>query len=308
MQEEKTAKAPIKIYAIGALALVSIVGGVIYFNADTTSISPQPIVVVTPEPTEAIIPQTTASQVIAPQEPMPDHVDPEPASLEPTTNVVEEVPAAQTQAHPPHPKQESEPLPKLDDSDELAINKAATLSWLPVTTKQLIKKDLIRNFVTFVDNVSRGDLATKFSPIIKPKQKFSIDDIENEMYISQDSYKRYDVYVDIVNSLNLDMAINALTQLMPLLDEAYMELGYEKGAFVTTLSLAIDEMLDAPVIRNPIKLVAPSAMYKYADPQLENLSDVQKLMIRMGPDNITKLRPKLQQLQLSLSQLIEAND
>ena len=109
----------------------------------------------------------------------------------------------------------------------------------------------------------------------------------------------------MINSINLDVAIAQLKYLTPLLDEAYMELGYEQGAFIPTLEKAVEEMLQAPVIRNPIKVVAPSAMYKYADPQLENLSDVQKLMLRMGPDNITKLRPKLQQIQLALSELTQ---
>ena len=59
-------------------------------------------------------------------------------------------------------------------------------------------------------------------------------------------------------------------------------LGYDKGAFTNTLNQALAEMLQAPVIRNPIKVVAPSAMYKYADPQLESLSDIQKLNAENG--------------------------
>ncbi|MGB1298886.1 MAG: DUF3014 domain-containing protein [Psychrobium sp.] len=296
MQENQTAtpaKAPLKIYAIGAAALVSAVVGVILLNDK----EPQP----TSAPVEVITEQTP-----------PPVVEPEPVVetpvVEPVTEtVVEERPIVVAETEQPvpvvEPEPQPEPLPSLDESDALAMDKAKSLSWLPTATSYLNNKDLVRNFVTFVDNASRGDLAAKFSPIISPSDKFTVNEIEREMYINPESYERYNTYVDVINSLNVDLAISALTTLMPLVDEAYMELGYEQGAFISTLNQALEEMLQAPVIRNPIKVVAPSAMYKYADPQLEGLSDIQKLMLRMGPDNITKLRPKLQQIQGALAQL-----
>jgi len=90
---------------------------------------------------------------------------------------------------------------------------------------------------------------------------------------------------------------------MPLIDQAYMELGYDAGTFNQTLVTAIELMLEAPVIRSPIELVAPSAMYQFKDQELEQLPAAQKLMIRIGPDNATQLRPKLQQIQISLNAL-----
>ena len=291
-QPQNTApQAPIKIYAAGALALISLVGGVIYVNSQTVLGVPLPDnipVMVTPVP-PIIEPVILETPTVVNEAPII-----EPQLVTPPVPVAE-VPVIEI----PKPK----PLPTLDDSDELFMAKASQLSWLPTFAKQLIKKDLARNFVTFVDNFSRGDLAAKYSPIEKPQQKFSINEVEDDMYIDPISYKRYDAYVDMLNSINLDMAIDNLKELTPLLDKAYMELGYDKGVFMSTLEQAVNEMLLAPVIRNPIKLVAPSAMYKYDDPQLESLSDVQKLMLRMGPDNITKLRPKLQQIQVSLSEL-----
>ncbi|WP_435275527.1 DUF3014 domain-containing protein [Psychrobium sp. nBUS_13] len=295
MQENQSStetKAPMKIYAIGALILVSAVAGVIILNSET------------PAP-----PPATSIEVVEPKViPVAEiEVEPTPAPIAEPAKVTEEktvIPeAVTTELIEPEVEPEPEPLPTLDESDTLAIDKAKELSWLPTATNHLNNKDIVRNFVTFVDNASRGDLAAKFSPILSPSAKFSINEIEQEMYIDPESYERYTPYVDTINSLNVDMAIDALVFMAPLLDEAYMELGYEQGAFVGTLDLALGEMLQAPVIRNPIKVIAPSAMYKYADPQLEGLSDIQKLMLRMGPDNITKLRPKLQQIQGALEQL-----
>ncbi len=295
MQENQSStetKAPMKIYAIGALILVSAVAGVIILNEKT----PPPAT-----PIEIVEPKVIPAAEIE-VEPTPEPIA-EPTKITEEKAVIPEVVATEIIEPEIEPEPEPEPLPKLDESDTLAIDKAKELSWLPTATNHLNNKDLIRNFVTFVDNASRGDLAAKFSPILSPSAKFSINEIEQEMYIDPESYERYTPYVDTINSLNVDMAMNALVFMTPLIDEAYMELGYEQGAFANTLGLALDEMLQAPVIRNPIKVVAPSAMYKYADPQLEGLSDIQKLMLRMGPDNITKLRPKLQQIQGALEQL-----
>ena len=295
MQENQSStetKAPMKIYAIGALVLVSVVAGVIVLNEKTPP--PPPVT-----PIENVEPKVIPAAEIE-VEPTPEQIT-EPTKVTEENAVIPEV--VETEIIEPEIEPEPEPLPKLDESDTLAIDKVKELSWLPTATKYINNKDLIRNFVTFIDNASRGDLAAKFSPIVSPTAKFSINEIEQEMYIDPESYKRYTPYVDTINSLNVDMAINALVFMTPLIDEAYMELGYDKGAFTNTLNQALAEMLQAPVIRNPIKVVAPSAMYKYADPQLEGLSDIQKLMLRMGPDNITKLRPKLQQIQGALEQL-----
>ena len=291
-QRSTETKAPMKVYAIGALVLVSAVAGIIILNDET----PQP-----PTPIEIVEPKVTPAS--------DSTVEPTAGPIVEPIKVIEEKTVAPeavaTEIIEPEvvPEPEPEPLPKLDASDTLAIDKAKELSWLPTATNHINNKDLIRNFVTFVDNASRGDLATKFSPIFSPKAKFSVNEIDQEMYVDPQSYERYKPYVDTINSLNVDMAINALVFMAPLIDEAYMELGYDEGAFISTLNQALAEMLQAPVIRNPIKVVAPSAMYKYADPQLEGLSDIQKLMLRMGPDNITKLRPKLQQIQGALEQL-----
>jgi len=124
-----------------------------------------------------------------------------------------------------------------------------------------------------------------------------------EIYLNQQGYTRYDLYVDIINSIDIEFATNQYMTLKPLFNSAYQELGYPNGSFEDTLYQAIEVLLAAPVIRDPIRLVAPSAMYKFADPSLERLPAAHKLMIRMGPDNQVKLQPKLQQIQLALENI-----
>ncbi|WP_019613397.1 DUF3014 domain-containing protein [Psychromonas ossibalaenae] len=194
-------------------------------------------------------------------------------------------------------------LPPLNNSDSLALTSAQQLSPLPEYAPILGDQDIIRNFVVFIDNFSSGELLSNFSPLAKPGEHFSVVKRDNEIYLDEQSYHRYDIYVDIINSMDIDYAITQYQRLKPLFDEAYQEIGYPENAFDSTLYDAIDKVLNAPVIREPIKLIAPSAMYKFADPELEALSSADKLMIRMGPNNILKLRSKLQQIQIALDTL-----
>lgn len=288
-QQTQSDKASMEIYVVIAFALIAIVGGVIFYNSTAT---PPPEQVVEQQPET---PSQPSNVVEEPMEEVPVEAPPVITAVAPEeTNVVEEVVIA---------KVELPPLPSLDDSDKLTLEKASQLSWLPNYTAALIPTNMLRNFVAFIDNLSQGDLATKFTPLERPKQKFSVRESDSALFIDETSYKRYTPYIDIINSLNIELALEHYQRLMPLIDEAYMELGYESGSFNQTLINAIDVMLAAPVIREPIELIAPSVMYKFKDPQLEQLPAAQKLMLRMGPDNTTQLRPKLQQIQITLSEL-----
>lgn len=193
----------------------------------------------------------------------------------------------------------------LDNSDAMAFASAKKLSTLPLYTTLLIPKNIIRNFVVFIDNLSRGELFHKYSPLIRPATPFTVVNIDNEIYLDEESYHRYDIYVDIINSLDVDFAIAQYRTLKPLFDLAYQELGYSENGFESTLYDAIETVLNAPIVRYPIKLVAPSAMYKFAEAELEALPSADKLMLRMGPDNILKLRVKLQEMQIALEGLQE---
>ncbi len=292
LPQDKTKRSMV-IYATLACTLLAVVAGVVIYNNDNTQTR-----VSVPDPVTEL---ESSPPVILPLQEKPLNAQ------DTTMPVIKEkvataVPVDQLVVVEP-PKELPPALPTLDQSDRLLLEKSKPLSWLPNYTKLLLTKDMMRNFVTFVDNLARGDLATKFTPLKRPTAKFTVRDVSAEMYLDEASYKRYDIYVAIINSFNIELAFEHYQQLMPLIDEAYMELGYEKYSFSAVFIQAIQTLLDAPIIREPIKLVAPSAMYKFADENLEQLPAAQKFMLRIGPDNATKLRPKLQQIKLALEAL-----
>jgi hypothetical protein len=59
-------------------------------------------------------------------------------------------------------------------------------------------------------------------------------------------------------------------------------------------------VLATPEIEEPIALTRKSVMYKYADPQLEQLTPMQKQLLRMGPDNIRRIKEQARALRAGL--------
>lgn len=195
------------------------------------------------------------------------------------------------------------PLPPLNDSDPMALNAMEQVSSHSTDIPLIIQQDMLRNFVVFIDNLSKGDIIAYFAPVTKPKQSFSVISSKQKIYLNIKSYQRYDVYADLINSIDIETALAQYRNLQPLIDEAYHEIGYADKGFLNKLNQSIDLITNAPIINYPIELVSPSVMYKFADPQLESLNDVEKLLIRMGPNNTFKIQEKLKQLQHGLQTL-----
>ncbi|GLS92361.1 hypothetical protein GCM10007916_34320 [Psychromonas marina] len=205
---------------------------------------------------------------------------------------------------PPTPQtntttENAEPLPALHESDPFVLQNIKVVG----DTSLIVQNDIISNVVVFIDNFSRGELVTSFSPLLTPSEPFSIKEVKNILIMDSKSYQRYDNYAQLVDNIDVENFISLYSQLTPLIDQAYQDIGYEKGSFQDTFNKAITEVLDTPIIRYNIELNSPSVIYKYADENLETLPDTQKLMLRMGPDNLQKIQLKLAQIQNELEQL-----
>lgn len=193
-------------------------------------------------------------------------------------------------------------LPSLDQSDTFTFDIIKQLSPAMEIDALFVKQDMIRNFVVFIENLSQGELLHKFSPVVSPINKFTVLNENNTFYLDPRSYHRYDNYVNLFYNLDVNASLAQYHLLSPLFDLVYEEIGDPSSTFDQSLSNAIDSLLAAPTISQPIKLVLPSVMYKFADPKLEALPAAQKLMIRMGPENNLKLKTKLQQIKTALAE------
>ncbi|PKF61020.1 hypothetical protein CW745_11960 [Psychromonas sp. psych-6C06] len=196
-------------------------------------------------------------------------------------------------------KKSTSPLPELDASDQFFIEKVTTTQ----NSKLFIEVDIIRNIVVFVDNFSRGDLLSNFSPLVEPSTAFSVTNKNGKIVIAEESYSRYDDYARTINNIDVDEFITQYQMLMPLIDQVYEEIGYPKGTFTLTFDNALQHILETPIIRYPLTVISSSVNYKFSDENIESLPDTQKLLLRMGPNNLQMVQHKMQQIKNELQRL-----
>jgi len=183
-------------------------------------------------------------------------------------------------------------LPPLENSDEPLFNHLSML--LSSVRLNLLKDDqFLRKLVLQVDNAAQGQLVYQHSPIVGPKTYFEVNQDDEQFFVDQNSYERYNTYGDLAASIDTALLVAFYRFYEPLLDEAYSELGYPEGSFRGTLIQSIDQALGAPVVEGEIELKQPEANYTYADESLESLNMVQKQLLRMGPENIQKIQSAL---------------
>ena len=104
--------------------------------------------------------------------------------------------------------------------------------------------------------------------------------------MDESGYQRYDAYLEELEAIDPERLADCIRLLGPLLDQALNELGYADGAHAGIAGRhRADLAVPEPVGDLGVELVQPKVLYHYADPSLESLSDVQKQVLRMGPDN-----------------------
>ena len=200
------------------------------------------------------------------------------------------------------------PLPTLDESDSWLKNKLPTLTWRKELLKLVIDDDMIRRFVVFTDNFSQGIVAYEHSPFVLPKSKFSPDtdnvvfeDNQNVWQWNEQSTRRFSLYVDLLRSFDSESLVQWYMEVKPLVDQAYSELGYSDD-FTDTLQDAITRVLDMELPKSSMAVVRPSVMYQYQDPALEGLADTDKLLLRLGKENLLVIKSVLLELNEKLAQ------
>jgi len=207
----------------------------------------------------------------------------------PPEEIVTEAPPPPPPAPPPEPEPEPPPfeLPGLGDSDTVIRELLSTLSAHPDFASWLIPDDLIRRFVVAVENVANGNNPSQHVPFMRPSSRFAIDDSEPALRIAPASYTRYDSLAATMASLDANGTAQLYRQLLPLLDEAYAELGIPDSSFSGSFQRAIAHILEVPIIEGrPIIEPRASFFYEYTNQDFQNLSAAQKQFLGMGPDNV----------------------
>lgn len=224
--------------------------------------------------------------------------------VEPIVPTIEDIPSIEPETVPTEPEVI---LPSLDNSDQWFTDKLPTLTWRKELIKLMITDDMIRRFVVFADNFSQGTLAYEHAPVISPATKFSAIEVKGQQAASwqwdENSTRRFSLYVDLLRSMDSEILIEWYVELKPLIDQAYQELGYPEDEFTDVLHLAIAKVLDMEILKDVPELERPSVMYRYKDPDIEGLDDAEKLLLRLGKDNLLVIKSVLLEINEKLARV-----
>ncbi|MBR9728106.1 DUF3014 domain-containing protein [Shewanella intestini] len=244
-----------------------------------------------PQPIEIAPVQLPA---MAPEKPIEQQPIEEVIPEQPDVDVAPVIPATEPETAQSTP----EPLPLLNASDDYLVQKTTAVADGMDIQPLVIKKDIARQFVVFVDNLAQGELIRKASPLKAPERQFVVSDVTNKTYLNPDGYRRYDIYANFISELSPKALVATYEQTKPLFKEAFEELGYGNSInFDERMQQAFSQILNAPIIEDPIELSTISVNYQFVDPQLEALPNAQKLMIRMGPENTKKIQHAIRVLR-----------
>ena len=243
--------------------------------------SPLPQIRLQPQQEPASVALSEPEIATLPEEVEPMELAPEPELNEDETNVIE--------------------LPTLTDSDPFVFETLQTLQNGMALVNALAEDQIVRKFVVFVENISRGEFPQTGLPYKGLGQEMPVSEIDDNLFVmDQVAHSRFDQVVSTFVETDTDSAVIIYHMLSPLFQQAYAEIGFRNVSFDETLRAAINNVLRTTNMEGPYQLVKPSVMYLYADSSVENLAEVHKQLLRIGPDNTSALKAKLREFLTKL--------
>ena len=227
-----------------------------------------------------------------------------PEKIPPTEQVEESVALPEEKGTEPETKETAyAPIyADIEESDSLVRELIKNISENSKLAQWLSTKDIIRKFTAAVDNIANGQSPRAHIDFFLPDGPFEVVEKNGMLYMDPDSYERYDPVANVFSSLDPEETVILFRRFKPVIDEAYSELGYPDTDFEGTLKKAINELLTVLVVKD-VLLESKVISYGMVDPKLENLSEAQKHLLRMGHENVKKIQQKLRELKSSLDRV-----
>jgi hypothetical protein len=135
-------------------------------------------------------------------------------------------------------------------------------------------------------------------PFLAPGAPFRVAHSGGRMFIDPASYRRFDLLAATFVSLDTEGVARLYSQLHPLLQEAYGELGLPAPSFDAVLTDAVGNVLAVEVPEGPVEIVPATTGtgFEFADAGLERRSAAAKHLLRMGPGNARRVQAKLREI------------
>jgi hypothetical protein len=264
------------ILGIGTLASIIIVGGILYQAQQEYLLEPEILLI--PE-------QILENQVQIPQ--VPEATIPTTKPAKEAESVIDE-------------KTNKSSLPELDKSDQFIRERVSMLTTKEGLGAWLTPDDLLRRSASYLDGLARGIILSNIFPLSLPEDRFTTHQDGPKIWLNAGNYERYNATISVIASMDMELAAKIFHFARPLLESAFSELGYRPRQMDGIILTALDQIIDTPIIVEPIQLTRESVVYKFADPKLESLSSLQKQLLRTGPENSKRLAQQALLLKTAL--------
>jgi len=194
-------------------------------------------------------------------------------------------------------------LPPLNESDEY-LHLALSVFIDEEISSLIVKSRLIEKIVATIDNLPREYMNERMRPIGLFVSPFEVESQENlnGFILSATNYARYELLVNGLSIIDMNLLVGTYLRFYPLFQEAYEDLGYPRSYFNDRVIEVIDHLLDTPEVNDPIIVHRPYAyLYEFAHPDIEALSSGQKLLLRLGAKNLSRAKQFLKEFRALIS-------
>ena len=198
----------------------------------------------------------------------------------------------------------AEPEVLLTDSDELVREAIGRLGGGIVATQFSRASNLLERAVSLTDNLAAGNVPYRLVPIAPPKKPFPIQDDGLRVTVDPEGYRRFDGFADWVHGLDAIAIVSAYQRFSAFADEAFALLGYaESDQFRDRINQALRLILTTPPIPADAELKKQEAVWVYVDDAIENLPELHKQLLRLGPRNLSLVQDKAREINYALQDM-----
>ena len=155
-----------------------------------------------------------------------------------------------------------EPEPSFGDEAVRAL--ARRISSHPEWASWLVTDSLLIRLVTAVESVADGYSPRSELGFVGTNRPFLVREDEGRLVIAAGTYRRYDLAVDVFNSLDAGAAVAIYRELEPAIHEARQDVAWHRGDFDDRLRQAIDHLLEVNVPAGAIEVERRTRAYTYA--------------------------------------------
>ena len=226
----------------------------------------------------------------------------------PPAPVAAEIEGTTPQPPPPPPAPAEEPLPRLEESDDAVRDALGDIPLGTTGQQYLTPSNIIERSASVIYLMAQGDVPYKLLPVSRPIAPFPFSDDGTRVVTDPAGFERYDSLTQWLGSLDLGSLLSSLEWFIPLFREAWSYYGEDPTAFDMAVVMTLDLVIAAPEVDlSEARLIRREAVWIFEDPAIEGLAPIQKLMLRMGPENAKILKAKASEVRgLWLSQLSES--